>query len=236
MVEALGGPREEVWSVGRLRERPTHGTHRGGSKPTAATAVDQTPARGGAALTNARHRVVLEKLIRGSIGSIRKPRVELTVWRPWRQQWRLGARGNARDSEFNPFCRRACLGEGVTAVHGMGTARRWRGATANSSAGAARCAYGDVAVGCRRGVRGCVAHGERTRMAVRQGRRRRMDQGSEACSLCGPSMVAAWRCATPARQRVLDAKDRRPIRLALFGRRFVKILQQKWPKRPIGKL
>jgi hypothetical protein len=30
MVEALGGPREEVWSGGRLREWAVHGTHRGG--------------------------------------------------------------------------------------------------------------------------------------------------------------------------------------------------------------
>jgi hypothetical protein len=36
-------------------------------------------------------------------------------------------------------------------------------------------------LGGRRGVRGCVAHVDRTWMAVRQGRRRRMDQGSEAC-------------------------------------------------------
>jgi hypothetical protein len=54
---------------------------------------------------------------------------------------------NARDGEFNSFYRRACLAEGVRAVHGLGTARRWRGATANSSAGAVRRAYGDVAVG-----------------------------------------------------------------------------------------
>jgi hypothetical protein len=91
--------------------------------------------------------VVPVKLLWGSIGSIRKLRVELTVWRPWRRQWRLGARGNARGGEFNPFRRRACLGEGVTAVHGMGTVRRWLGARANSSAGAALRAYGDVAVG-----------------------------------------------------------------------------------------
>jgi hypothetical protein len=54
----------------------------GGSKPTVATAVDQTPARGGAALTNARHRgvpVVLEKRLQGSISSRCKPRVELGV-------------------------------------------------------------------------------------------------------------------------------------------------------------
>jgi hypothetical protein len=67
--------------------------------------------------------------------------------RHWRRQWRLGARSNARDGEFNSFCRLACLEEGVTVVHSMDTARRWRGATANSSAGAARRAYGDVAVG-----------------------------------------------------------------------------------------
>jgi hypothetical protein len=36
-------------------------------------------------------------------------------------------------------------------------------------------------LGGRRGVRGCVAHVDRTWRAVRQGRRRRMDEGSEAC-------------------------------------------------------
>jgi hypothetical protein len=36
-------------------------------------------------------------------------------------------------------------------------------------------------LGGRRGVRGHVTHGKRTRMVVQQGWRRRMDQGSEAC-------------------------------------------------------
>jgi hypothetical protein len=240
MVEALGGPREEVWSGGRLRGRPAHGTHRGGSKPTAATAVDQTPARRGAALTNARHRgvpVVLEKRLRGSIGSIHKPRVELTVWHPWRRQWQLGARGNTRDGEFNPFYRCACLEEGVTAVHGMGTARWWRGATANSSVGTARRAYGDGAVGWsawrawKRGARGEDQDGGSARAAASHG------PGVRSLPRCaGPAWSRRGRCATLARQRVLDAKDRRPIKLALIDRRFLKILQQKWTKRPIGKL
>jgi hypothetical protein len=87
--------------------------------------------------------------------------------------------GNARGGEVNSLYRRSCLVEGVTAVHGMGTARRWRGAMANSSAGAARCTYDDVAVGWSARRAGRMAHGKRTRMAVRQGRRRRMDQRSE---------------------------------------------------------
>jgi hypothetical protein len=65
--------------------------------------VDQIPARGGAALTNAWHRgvpVVLEKRLRGSIGSRRKSRVELTVWHPWWPVALLGARARRGDNDF----------------------------------------------------------------------------------------------------------------------------------------
>jgi hypothetical protein len=39
--------------------------------------------------------------------------------------WWLDASGNARGDELDSFYRHSCLGEGVTTVHGMGTARRW---------------------------------------------------------------------------------------------------------------
>jgi hypothetical protein len=157
--------------------------------------------------------------------------------RHWRRQWRLGAQGNAHGGEFNPFCRRACLEEGVTTIHDMGTVRQWRRATANSSAGAARRAYDDVAVGrsawraWTRGARGEDQDGGSARAVETHG------PGVRSLPRhAGPAWSRRGRCATPARQRVLDAKDQRPIRLALFDRRFLKILKQKWTRRPIGKL
>jgi hypothetical protein len=56
MVEALGVlERRFEAAVGCENDRRMELTGEG-SKPTAVTAVDQTPARGGTALTHARHR------------------------------------------------------------------------------------------------------------------------------------------------------------------------------------
>jgi hypothetical protein len=70
-----------------------------------------------------------------------------SLWAPLAAAMAARCLGNAHGGEFNTFYRRACLEEGVTTVYSMGTARQWRDATANSSAGAARRAYDDVAVG-----------------------------------------------------------------------------------------
>jgi hypothetical protein len=100
-------------------------------------------------------------------------------WAPLTVAMAARCLGNARGGEVNSLYRCSCLVEGVTVVHGMVTTRRWRGTTANSSAGAARRTYDDVSVGWSTRRVGRVAHGKRTRMAVRQGRLRRMDQRSE---------------------------------------------------------
>jgi hypothetical protein len=146
--------------------------------------VDQTPARGGAALTNARHRgvpVVLEKRLRGSIGSRRKPRVELGV-----DATGSGNGGSVPGvmraaTSLTPFVGARALRRGsrpstVWALRGSGEARRPIAVQGRRGAHTATSRLGG-----RRGVRGRVAHGKRTRMAVRQGQRRCMDQGSEAC-------------------------------------------------------
>jgi hypothetical protein len=128
------------------------------------------------------------------VGGTSGRRVELGVGATGGGNGGSVARGNARGGEFNPFCRRTCLEEGVTAVHGMGTERRWRGATANSSAGAAQRVYGDVAVGWStrrawtRGARGEDQDGGSARAAAAHGPR---PKGPKPASACGPSMVAA---------------------------------------------
>jgi hypothetical protein len=78
------------------------------------------------------------------------------------------------------------------AVHGMSAARSWRGATANSSPGAARHAYDDVAVGSSaRRAWTCGVRGE-----DRNGGSARAGHGAwtsepKSASACRPSRVAA---------------------------------------------
>jgi hypothetical protein len=124
--------------------------HRLGRGCPAAAAGARTPASWWPGLNNKRSGKLLGVLRQAGatrVGGTSGWRVELGVGTTGGGNGGSVAWGNARGGEFNPFCRRACLEKGVTAVHGMGTARQWRGATANSSAGAARRAYGDVAVG-----------------------------------------------------------------------------------------
>jgi hypothetical protein len=124
------------------------------------------------------------------------------------------------------------------ARQGMGTARRWSGATANSSPGAARRARTTTSrLGGRRSVHERVAHGERVRMAVRHGRPRRTDHRTEA----GLGVRAQHgRGASNARRRRDGAhsgcQGLKPFRLAPFDRVFLQIFQLKWTKWIIGKL
>jgi hypothetical protein len=88
-------------------------------------------------------------------------------------------------------------------------------------------------LGGQRGVRECVAHGERFRMAVRHGRPRHTDQGTEV----GLGMRAQQgRSAGGARRRAQGAKGQKPFRLAPLDHVLLQIFPLKWTKWTIGKL
>jgi hypothetical protein len=141
----------------------------------------------------------------------------------WRRQWWLGGSAHTRVKDGGKLLKPS--------------SRRWGSFLARKTQG---CGMGrggarvrqrrhrpGGAVGATLPVRAWrVAHGERTGMAVRQGRPTAHGPADQSRpQRAGPAGPRHGRRATLARRRALDAKGQKPFRLASFERFFLKFFQ-----------